>query len=215
MEYILIIVLIIVIIMILYILYEFYINTNTSSIDNVYELIDLNTPPIETIPSKSLTNPTSARYSIGGWIYINSWNSNDYKTLITKTEFKTNNDTFSDISYDADFSLYLDKTQPNLIYQLNSIQSGIPIKPIVIMHGFPLQTWTHFIISIDTQILDAYINGKLVISHKLEALPQITYAGIIFGNGIPMDIKINSFKRWETSIDPQTAWDTFLSTKPY
>lgn len=213
MEYILVIILIFVIILILYILYEFYGSVYTISTNIIYDLIDLNIHPIETISPLSLTNPSSSRYSIGAWIYINSWNINDYKILITKTPFITSKSTFNQINSNMDFCIYLDKTQPNLIYQLTSIQSGIPIKPITIMKGFPLQKWTHIIVSIDTQIMDVYINGKLVISHKLESLPQNTNSGIIFGNGIPIDIKINNFERWATSMDPQTAWNTFLDNQ--
>jgi Concanavalin A-like lectin/glucanases superfamily len=215
MEYLLLFIFIIVVLLIIYIFYEFYKSSFfLSSNDSIYGMVNLNTPPIETISSTNLTNPSSPRYAIGAWIYINSWNSNDYKILITKTPFTTSGTTFSDIDYNFDFCLYLDKTQPNLQYQMTSIQSSIPIQPITIMSGFPLQTWTHVIVSIDTQIIDAYINGKLVLSHKLSSLPQNTNSGIFFGNGSPADIKINHFERWATSMDPQTAWETYQYTNP-
>jgi hypothetical protein len=213
MEYGLLIVFIIVVLLILYILYEFY--NNWSSADNVYGLIDLNSPPIEIITASSLTNPASNRYAFAGWLYINSWNMNDYKYLITKTPFTTTaGNKFSDITNTADFCLLLDKSQPNLIFEVTSLQASIPIAPISIISGVSLQTWTHIVISVDSQIVDAYVNGKLVLSHKLEAMPQTTNSGIIFGNGLPMDIKLSGFERWGTSIGPETAWKAFLNTKP-
>jgi len=177
--------------------------------------MDLNSPPIEIITAPSLTNPASNRYAFATWIYINSWNMNDYKYLITKTPFTTaTGNKFSEITNTADFCLLLDKSQPNLIIEITSLQASIPIAPISIMSGVPLQKWIHIIISVDTQILDAYVNGKLVLSHKLEAMPQTTNSGIIFGNGLPMDIKVSGFERWGNSIGPETAWNAFMNTKP-
>jgi hypothetical protein len=200
--------------LLLYITYQYCYDIGIVPNNSIYELVDLNKPPIEAILPNALTNPSSTRYAIGGWFYINSWNQTDYKFLITKTPFTTSSNSFSEVDSNVDFCLYLDKIQPNLIYQLTSLQPGIPIQPITIMSGFPLQKWTHVIISIDNQIIDAYINGKLVLSHKLEALPQNTNSGIFFGNNVPTDIRINSFQRWSVSMNPETAWKTYLHTKP-
>lgn len=214
MEYILLIILIIVVIITLYVFYEMSNNITYGFYeDTIYGLMDLNKPPIEVISATSLANPASSRYAIGAWININSWNTTDYKMLITKTPFTTTGDIFSDVNSKADFCIYLDKIQPNLICKFTSIQTGIPIKPIILMSGFPLQTWTYVILSVNNQIVDAYINGKLVLSHKLESLPQNTNSGIFFGNNLPLDIQINKFERWETSIGPETAWGSFLNTR--
>ena len=212
MNYALVVILIIVSLLIIYIAYQFYINTTILSDDWVYPLVDLTKSPIKIIPK--LDNPTTSRYAIGGWIYINSWNSDDYKILLTKTAFIGNGNVFSQIDTNLDFCLYFDESQPTLLFQLGTIQNSIPIKPVTIMKDFPLQKWTHVIISVDMQIIDAYINGKLMVSHKLESLPKNTDCGIMFGYIFtPIDIKINKFERWSRSLDAETVWNSYLNTK--
>jgi hypothetical protein len=202
MDYVLLSVLIIVIIILLYILFQYFSLTEKS--DNyVSGIIDLTKIPIDSIKTTQLTNPKSQRYAIGCWIYIDSWNTTEEKPLISK---------YTDNKTDYDFRLYLDKTQPNLICSFNSLISGVKINPITIMKGFPLQKWTYIIFSVDNQIFDAYINGKLVVSHKLEALPKTTESGIFFGDSLTSyNIKLSEFQRWATSIDPSTAWSNYMN----
>ena len=201
---------IIIIIIIILIIYQIYVTCEifNNKLD-MYSLVDLNKPPIDII--SPLKNSSNSKYSFSIWIYINSWNTYNYKPLITKTSYGYNNNTLTYISNDFDFSLCLDKILPNLIYKLNS-SSNTSINPIIIP-GIPIKKWTQIIISVDLQIIDVYIDGKLILSHKLETLPQNINDSIIFGNGFPMDIKINHFQWWYKSIDPQTAWKSYLYSK--
>lgn len=178
-----------------------------------YTPIKYNTLPVEMISSSALSKPASPQYAIAAWIYVYSWNTDDYKILITKTKFSTSQNTFQQINSSYDFCVYLDTIQPNLICRFNSMTPA-PIQPITLMKNVPLQKWTYILFSVDSQVIDAYINGKLAVSHKMEGMPQTTDSGIIFGNGVFHDIQINNFQRWDTSLTPQKVWDNYVSTKP-
>lgn len=199
MDFLLIFIFIIVIILIIYVLFSLFVSIYSPD-NTVYAEMDLNKPPIEYIPIKKRTG---SRYAFAVWIYINNWNTNDIKLLINKGSFTIAR---------PDFKLYLDKTKPNLIFEMASIQSGVPITPIVIMPEFPLQKWTYLCVSVDNQLFDGYINGKMVVSRKLEALPQNNDVDIYFGNGTPVDARLNEFQIWNTSIDPSTVWYNFINS---
>jgi len=202
------IIFIVVLVLLIYISYNVYYSPILAD-NSISGILDLNNTNIA--PYTGLTNPTSAKFSVGFSVYIKSWNTTNKKVLFSKSAgfvadpVPLNNTT--------DFVVYLDSIKPALMCGFTSIQSGVPILPITIMDGLPLQKWVNIVISVDGQIFDAYIDGKLNISHKLEALPQTTQSNMNFGNGTTMtDIQLQNFQYWASSMDPTTVWENYISS---
>jgi len=147
---------------------------------------------------------TSTNYSYGLWIYINTWDPNANKNMITNR---------------GSLRLYLDKQAPVLKCDIK--MSNGTVKTLEITDNFPIQKWTHVIISANNQFIDGYVNGKLMKSQRfyspatdntaavLPATPKAK-GKVILGNvGRGYDASVTGFKRWNAPMDPETAWDTY------
>jgi hypothetical protein len=132
----------VVIVILVYVLYYYF--TNTASTLQAQASLNLIVPGIS-----NLNNATSTRYAYGIWIYINTWNTNVAHTIFSRS---------------SNLKVYLDQYAPILKCDI-AMSSGQP-QTMVITDNFPLQKWTHIIISVDNQYVDAYLDGKLIQSHR-------------------------------------------------
>ena len=137
-------------------------------------------------------NPTSPRYYISSWIYINALPAN-------KSLFKIANgtDTYLDVSM---------SNTASLSYEINTTNNP----KHTIMDNFPLQKWVFLIISVDNNIVDLYIDGKLLRSHKITGtVTSINEASSIhFGTNI--DGFLAKMEREPRPISPSEAWDKYM-----
>jgi hypothetical protein len=73
------------------------------------------------------------------------------------------------------------------------------------------------VVSVDTTIVDCYLDGKLTTSTKLpgtSVAPDVSIKDpIILGNGSGSgwDAYIAGFNNWAGPIGPQEAWDSYLA----
>ena len=88
---------------------------------------------------------------------------------------------------------------------IQSFQKGT----IVITDNFPIQTWVHVIVSVDNNYIDTYINGKLTksIKEKDGIYAPLKTAKLEFGQIVGTSLA--KLTRYNTPIDPQTAWDKY------
>lgn len=191
----------IVVIILLYFLYVYYYDTTSKLSATAH----LKKPPAA-ITMDSLINGESTRYSYSVWIYVNTWTSENTKRLISRSSSASNNGT--------EFSLYLDATSPKLSCFIKS-QDSTPNTPIVVTSNFPIQKWTYVIISVDNQIVDLYLDGKLVVSKKLESMPLVSKNSIELGDSTKQDIYLADLVRLAKPMDPQTAWNNYLNGNGY
>jgi hypothetical protein len=175
----------------------YFLYTNYISKSNVLNpLVNLNLTKT-TIPYDNLTKKDSTRYSYELWVYVNSWSSLNNKTLLSRGD---------------DFNLYLDKNSPTLKCKFAPQNTGTTQPPeIVITNNFPIQKWTCIIVSVDNQIIDLYLDGKLVLSKKLEYMPTVSIQDISLGDNIRQDIFLAKVVRNPNPMDPQSAWNSYLS----
>ncbi len=186
----------IIIIILIYVLYKYVTKPSALTTD----LVDLN-KSTSNIPVDKIVGNGSTKYSYGVWIYVNSWNSTVIKPLILRGSDKNK----------PDMMLYLDTTTPTLKYRYKENTADMALKDITISSDFPLQKWVFVIINVDNTIMDAYIDGKLVISKKLENPPIISQAAINLGeSGQTYDIYLAKVSRWDKVVDPQTAWSYYM-----
>ena len=149
-------------------------------------------PPV-TLSSVS-GNPASPRYYISSWIYIKTLPAN-------KSLFKIAN---------GDSATYLDVSMSNTASLSYEILNDSGAVPHTIMDNFPLQKWVFLIISVDNNIVDLYIDGKLLRSHKIDGtVTSINEASSIhFGTNI--DGFLAKMEREPRPISPSEAWDKYM-----
>lgn len=180
----------VIVILFLYVLYTNYIKRNS-----LVSTTNLSNSKIN-IPYMSLQSRDSSRYSFGLWVYVNSWNN-----INTKTIFSRN----------GDFDLILDSTSPNLFLNINCPNFTPATQKINLTNNFPIQKWTYVIISVDNQIIDFYMDGKLVLSKQLPVLPIVSKNDITLGDSYGPDIVITALNRYTEPMDPATAWKNYLN----
>ena len=161
---------------------------------SVASKIDLNSQQPEVRLSSVSGNPTSPRYYISSWIYIKKLSTN-------QSLFKIK---YGDITY-LDVSM---SNTASLSYEINTDSTPNPTHTI--MDNFPLQKWVFLIISVDNNIVDLYIDGKLLRSHKTDGtVTSINeVSSIQFGTGI--DGFLAKMEREPRPISPSEAWDKYM-----
>ena len=171
------------IVVILYLLYLYLFDTSNELKDFV---------KIDQPVSVDVNSPTSTRYAYGLWVYVGEWNSSIEKTIYSPG---------GDSATVNGGKLYLEKLSPTLKYQSGNGNT------VSITDNFPLQKWTHVLISIDNNIADFYLDGKLIRSADME-LDTPTAQSVTLGS-VP-NTHIAKFTRWTTPINPQAAYDVYM-----
>lgn len=186
------IILAVIVIVLVYVLYQMYSERRT-----LVEKVDLKTEaPV--ISYSSLPSPRTSRYAYGVWVFVNSWSNLEEKTIFSRKGASEKND----------IRLFLDKDAPRL--KCSILTEGDIVETMTITENFPIQKWTFVIISVDSQIADMYIDGKLVGSKKLAKMPVMSESDIKLGGTNPLDIFLAKFTRWTSPMDPQTAWSKYM-----
>lgn len=160
------------------------------------------------IPATSLSDPGAVRYSFETWVYVYQFDGTGGKYLFSRGS-KTISSTTPNPPHNKNIGLKFDTTSPILNLEYKTTESGdTAYKTLAISNNFPIQTWTHVIVSVDNNYIDVYMNGKLVksIQATLEA-PSIS-TNIEYGTP---NAYLAKYVRNTYPIDPQTAWDHYSS----
>jgi hypothetical protein len=201
-----------------YFIYKLIYKSNKGNIiQKQISLSDNNSP----IMNDKLTNPYSNNFAFGVWIYINTW-SNLNKTIFYLHKNGTNVSSainpLTTVASFPDFSLGLDSNAPKLYCTIGAEQN-VPYK-ILLTDKFPIQKWTYVVLSLEGNILDSYIDGKLVISKSInfanfiDTINKIGTDNIYLGDcdtNVKNDIYITSFNRWDHALDPNTVYNLYLN----
>lgn len=198
----LIISLIIVILIILFFIYLSF-RKQPTVVKNLY----LNGEDITPVPSKDIKTPFSALYTVGTWVYVNSF------TTVGKPFVRYGNSANDGSSPSKPwlFALRLDNTTPTLYADVAvGTQAANSTESIVISNNFPIQSWVYVVVAVSSNYVDVYMNGKLVTSKKL-TIPSMSNAA----NDKPTftfqrsDIYLSNLYRWDYPLDPQTVWSYY------
>ena len=173
------------------------------------------------VPLSTLTNANSMDYYYALWVFVNNLNApatsaKDDQMVPKLTGKKLSNNIFY-IANNANTETYISLDvlpSTELVTNLLVKKTAEELVPYTITKNFPLQRWEHVIISVNQSYLDLYLDGKLIQSANLGVNPTqapinvASPAQINFGNG---DFYIAGFQRVANSMDPQTAWNMYLS----
>jgi hypothetical protein len=188
-------------VIVLILLYILYVNFSTTStvITKQQSLNLLSTTSI--IVSK---NPVSVRFSLGMWVYVNTFPTASSKYYI----FSSNR-----------ISLFFQAPNPLLqmtIAQTNCSTTTTP-PDINITTNFPMQSWTNVVIVVDGVYVDMYINGQLMQSVMLPCIQDtsVDVSTIVLGGTsssvTTFDAYLSKFNRWTYAQGPQEVWNNYIS----
>ena len=160
---------------------------------------------VKQVPFTNLENPTSTKYSIELWIY-----ANDVKNASASHNL-------AGISDNPNGCIFEVKTNTNSIYHLDLFNNADLCfyntgtnTPTVIINNFPLQKWCYVIISVNKNLVDMYLDGKLIKSIKTPntgSFPREESA-IHFGSG---NTYISGMNRIAHTTDMNTALKNYLN----
>jgi hypothetical protein len=161
----------IIVLAIIVVLLIYYIYTKITATPTVGDNIDLTQPPV-VIKSSTITNPYSASYTIGVWVYVSNFDTttNNIGDFLKYEVGTTSKMTF--------FSLVMDQNVPTLKCKLllNSGNSGTPSEPktqdITITsenERFPIQQWVYVVVSVSSTFVECYLNGRFVSATRVSS----------------------------------------------
>lgn len=189
-----IIVLIIIIVFLVYFLYRTSKKVSTNSSSKLYNL----NKDTMNVYSTDLTNPKSQSFSYCTWIFVNSWNTNQLKNI-----YKTSAPIVS---------LDLDTYSPKLTATVGTTN-------IIITQNFPIQKWVYVVISVDSNIVDCYLDGKLITSTQLNSTGQSNQLPVIPDsytiNSGRLDAYLTGFKYDSKPLNPQQVWSNYMAGNGY
>ena len=164
----------------------------------------------------SLLVPNATRYCYYIWIHANVIDASMANIFTVTDKISSSADTKRTL-----FSLdIVNNTDLQVSVLIKNAGGGTKMNSFVINNNFPIQSWEQVIISFDNMNMDTYFNGKFIKSIQFNTssigMPVQTSenASIDFGKGNPKpDIDIRLFNRYEYSMDPQTAWNSYKNDK--
>jgi len=190
----------VIVILLLYAVYTFAYPSKTA-VTNANYLFN----GVKQVPFTNLETPTSTKYSIELWIY-----ANDVKNA------SANHNT-AGIAGNPNGCIFEVQTNSTSIYHLdlfNNADLGFyntgSNTPTIVINNFPLQKWCYVVISVNKNLVDMYLDGKLIKSIKSRnsgSFPTEDSA-IHFGRG---NVYISGMNRITRTTDMNTALKNYLN----
>ena len=169
----------VVIVLIIY-LYFFY-STGENLLSDKMDLTTQQSP----IEVANIIKPDSSIYSYEFWVNVGKYVGGTTQTLFYRASDKYNatclTGTFTNTAVLINnIGVYIDGASPTL--KIDYVKNNAQIIPtasscngarqanekgtIVVTDNFPVQSWVHVIVSVSTNYIDTYVNGKLTKSIK-------------------------------------------------
>jgi len=183
------VVIFIILIVLIYVLYKLLSKTTTK----ISGFSDASTTIIGTAQPKTQNNAFSF------WFYISSWTSETKQPLIQLNQ--------GTASY---MSAKLDTANNTLIIEIKSTKDSTTTVATVTITDIRLQKWNHIIISVNGNVVDVYLDGKLVKTQIASAIPSTTSGNFepkIGGAGNKGFISSALYKN--DYITPEEAWNIY------
>jgi hypothetical protein len=162
---------------------------------SVSGLMDLK-ETIDSITTDKISKPGSSDYYYAVWVYVNTWDSSPKRLF----------------SYDNQ-SLDLSSNSQELWFKYNCSNISTDVSNVLITSTFPIQKWTHVIISTVGGVLEFYLDGKLINTIAGEA-PKVSTSATFINIGqrstnIAHDTFISRMQRVPEGVDAKTAFNLY------
>ena len=205
-----------VIVIILLYMYFFYKTGETKLRDKIN--LSGTTAPAD-IPASELPDPTARVYSYETMVYISKYDGKGnvlfYRdSAATASNYHTISAGTRGANNKYNIAVSVEGAVPTLkvYYQTTSDAASTGI---VVTDNFPIQSWTHVIVSVDSNYIDIYVNGKLSKSLKVTAIATPSVSEPIKFIPWPegtLGCTLANFVRRTNAIDPATAWSYYNNT---
>lgn len=151
------------------------------------------------VPFSTLATPNSSRYFLSFWVNIESLTAGSKIFSITK-----GSTSILSIGFTSSATLY---------YSITGQSSASADHTI--MTNFPIQKWVYVVLSMDGNVVDMYLDGKLIRSEKLidpPIVPDKDSTKIVFNKPASDSvIYLAKFERIPTAMDPTLCWNTYMA----
>jgi hypothetical protein len=219
----------IIILAIVVILLVYYIYTIVTATPVVGKNIDLTQPPVM-IKSSTITNPYSANYSVGVWVFISNFTQNSQIDRFL---------TYGTTANPKMFSLRMDAGKPLLYCDVlvNDSTKTPKYTPQSVQltsenESFPIQKWTYVVVSVSNTFIECYLNGRFVSASKvssnglyvlepaagadIESGPTFRFgakgskmdSGTIRPNGCP--VVVTGLSRWDSPLSAGDIYNNYM-----
>lgn len=192
-----------IILAVIVIILSYYIYTIITAVPVIVDKADLTTNQSPVNPTK-ISNPYSANYTIGTWVYIVNFNSTIGTFL-----------TYGDNANKTIFSLTLNKDTPKLTCNVltnNGLQS---VSLTAENDTFPVQKWVYVVVSV-SNFIECYLNGQFINAVQvdpsgLKALtpPKDVNLGATFSFGQIIPVVLAGVSRWETPLSSAEVYNNY------
>ena len=158
------------------------------------------------VTSVSKQNASILSYSI--FVHIGQWTTGDNQTLFKR-------DTELEVYFTSNAGLRV-----KVIDGADATDAVVEThSDIVVTNNFPIQKWVHIGIVVDNQIMDVYLDGKMVKSVQLKKnISPTDNNNIEYGNtgnatntAIATNTHIAEHKRLTYAADPKEMWDLYMA----
>ena len=184
------------IIVVLYIIYYFFIKTENLSKMNP------GNKEIKIDSGKLANNANSNNFAYSIWFYLSDWQYRltESKDLIIRAQGKTSNPHITMAPYENNLNINISSTSPGNKSSNNDCT----------IRNFPLQRWTHLVVSLNNRTLDVYLDGKLVRTCILSgvAKPMGDSDVLITPNG-GFSGWTSRFRTWSKPLNPQEVFNIY------
>lgn len=133
---------------------------------------------------RSINATEGIEFTWSCWIYLDdlTYNENQYRCIFYKgNDFNENpNDSSSSgLNFPNNSpGLYLTPNKNDLVVIMNTFNV---INEKILISDIPVKKWVNVIIRCQNNVIDIYINGTIVKSHKLHGVPKQNYGNVYVG----------------------------------
>lgn len=155
-----------------------------------------------TFEASTLSNPSSKNYSYSIWIYISSWTNTDTpKYIFTRCSTKDTELCLPEVT--------LAETDNTLNVRVSSEDGDSTTCSVP---NIPIQTWTNIIVSLNTKVLDIYVNGKLAKTCITSGVPAFDKdAPLVLTPATSFTGYTSRFVFYANPTGPEDAWTIYKS----
>lgn len=153
-------------------------------------------------------NANSSNYTYSIWFYIDDWNYKNGKEKVILGRKNKNTEPCPLITLDN----YQNKINVSIQTYPDSDTMSTNAPPTTCtVNNIPIQSWTHFLVSVNTRTVDIYLDGKLVKTCILPGVVKIDPSALVYitpeggFGGYTSNIKY-----FADAVNPQEAWDLYV-----
>jgi hypothetical protein len=158
------------------------------------------------MPLNNLSKPNSSRYYLSWWLYIDQLSASG-TNIFTIQHTTAAGAVTNRVSVDVD-------ANSKMTYKLKE-SSGNAATNLTMMENFPLQKWVYCVLSVDNDLVDIYIDGKMIRSQKMgfkvdhpSDSDSITFTKHHAGGG--NKFYLAKMERVPQPMDPSNAWSKYM-----